>query len=238
MQTADGPEPGTSAPEPSRRRGTHASPRAASRATRQLLMQTAERLFGQHGIEGISLREIGTAAGQSNNNAVQYHFETRENLVASILEWRVTSMEPRRSAMLADLESSGRTSDAKSLLSVLCLPHLDLASADGSYPFARFLLLYIYRYRQRGMPHPFDRIPAQTTALAQTLTLLYRRLHNFPKPLAHFRMTTCVAMFMNALVMSEAQANPFEGNLTQPQMVADVLEMMTTALLAPAAPQP
>lgn len=237
MQKADRPGHEARVPHRSHRPGTHGSPRVASRATRQLLMQTAERLFGQHGIEGISLREIGAAAGQSNNNAVQYHFENRDNLVASILEWRVLSMEERRGAMLVEIEKSGRTTDARSLLSVLCLPHLDLVAPDGSYPFAHFLMLYMYRYRQRGVPHPFDREPVQTPALAQALDLLYRRLHNFPRPLAHFRLVTCVAMFMNALVMSEAQSNPFEGDVTRDQMIADVLEMMTTALLAPAAPQ-
>lgn len=98
-------------------------------------------------------------------------------------------------------------------------------------------MLYLYRYRQRAVPHPFGGAPVQTPALAQALDLLYRRLHNFPKPLAHFRLVTCVAVFMNALVMSEVQSNPFEGNVTRDPMIADVLEMMTTALLAPAAPQ-
>lgn len=212
-------------------------PRPASRATRELLMRTAERLFGQHGIDGVSLRQIGTAAGQSNNNAVQYHFANRENLVASILDWRVMAMEPRRAAMLAEINATGRSSDAKALLSVLCLPHLDLVDEEGNYPFARFLLPYMYRYRQRGVPHPFDRVPVQTPALSEALNLLYQRLHNFPKPLAHFRIASCVAMFLNALMMSEVQANPFEGDVSRQQMIADVLEMMTSALLAPAAPR-
>ena len=212
--------------------------RASGRATRELLMRTAERLFGQHGIDGVSLRQIGAAAGQSNNNAVQYHFGNRDNLVASILEWRVTSMEPRRAAMLAAIDATDRTADVKALLSVLCLPHLDLVDEDGNYPFARFLLPYLYRYRAQGMPHPFDRVPELTPALSRAIKLLYRRLHYLPTPLAHFRMTTCVSMFLNALALTEARASPPEGPVTQPEMFAEVLEMMTSALLAPAAPKP
>lgn len=200
-------------------------------------MLTAEKLFGEHGIDGVSLRQIGAAAGQANNNVVQYHFGNRENLVASILEWRVLSMEPRRAALLAEIDASGRSSDAKSLLSVLCVPHLDLTDGDGNYPFARFLLPYMYRYRPRGVPHPFDRDPAHTPALARALALIDRRLHYLPKPVVHFRLVTCVSMFLNALALSEVRGSPPEGPLAQSDMVAQVLEMMTSALLAPAPPR-
>ena len=47
-------------------------------ATRELLMVTAERLFAMNGVEGVSLREIQAAAGQSNSSVITYHFGSRQ----------------------------------------------------------------------------------------------------------------------------------------------------------------
>ena len=40
--------------------------------TRDQIIRAAEQLFAAHGIDGVSLREINRAAGQSNTGAVQY----------------------------------------------------------------------------------------------------------------------------------------------------------------------
>ena len=42
--------------------------------TRDQIIRAAEELFAARGIDGVSLREINRAAGQSNTGAVQYHF--------------------------------------------------------------------------------------------------------------------------------------------------------------------
>ena len=59
-----------------------------SDATRLQLLATAERLFAERGIAGVSLREIGAAAGQRNNSATQYHFESKHGLVLALCEHR------------------------------------------------------------------------------------------------------------------------------------------------------
>ncbi len=61
---------------------------ARGRATRELLVLSAERLFAERGINGVSLREIAVEAGQRNNAATEYHFGTRENLLAAIYVYR------------------------------------------------------------------------------------------------------------------------------------------------------
>src|SRR5215212_6920733 len=57
---------------------------AGGRATRELLMLTAERLFAERGFEGVALREIGREAEQRNPAVTQYHFGTRDDLVREI----------------------------------------------------------------------------------------------------------------------------------------------------------
>src|SRR5438270_7690282 len=52
----------------------------ASRTTRELLLDTAERIFAQKGTRAVALREIGVAANQRNNGVAQYHFGSKEGL--------------------------------------------------------------------------------------------------------------------------------------------------------------
>ena len=41
-------------------------------------------MIAEHGIE-VPLRDVAAAAGQRNNSAVQYHFGSREGLVAAVV---------------------------------------------------------------------------------------------------------------------------------------------------------
>lgn len=55
------------------------------------------------------LRDIGIAAGQKNNVAVQYHFKDRENLLREIAAYRFQRSESIRAELLADILSGGST---------------------------------------------------------------------------------------------------------------------------------
>ena len=41
------------------------------------LLLAAERLFAEHGLAGVSLRQISIEAGSSNNSAIRYHFGSK-----------------------------------------------------------------------------------------------------------------------------------------------------------------
>ena len=58
-------------------------------STKEQIVLAAERLFAEHGIDGVSLRQIGVAAGNGNNSAVQYHFGTKDRLVQAVFEYRL-----------------------------------------------------------------------------------------------------------------------------------------------------
>src|ERR1700730_7444676 len=51
---------------------------------REAIMDTAEELFAERGLDGVSLREINTVAGYGAA-ALHYHFETRDGLVRALL---------------------------------------------------------------------------------------------------------------------------------------------------------
>jgi AcrR family transcriptional regulator len=61
--------------------------------TRDRLLDSAERLFAERGFAGTSVREI-TDAAAANLGAVNYHFQSKENLYAEVFA--------RRAALLRD----------------------------------------------------------------------------------------------------------------------------------------
>src|SRR6478609_8979114 len=77
-------------------------------ATRQRILIAAERLFAEHGISAVPLRDIGIEAGQKNHAAVQYHFGDRDGLVKALMEFRGTESEAVRTDIVTGLMVGGK----------------------------------------------------------------------------------------------------------------------------------
>lgn len=73
--------------------------------TRARLIGAAEKLFAQHGVGGVSLREINREAGAKNAVAVQYHFGDRDGLLRAVLQKHWPDVEARRHALLDEYEA-------------------------------------------------------------------------------------------------------------------------------------
>ncbi|MDA0563617.1 TetR family transcriptional regulator [Streptomonospora sp. S1-112] len=70
-------------------------------ATREHILDTAERLFAERGVVAVSNRQISEAAGQGNTAAVGYHFGTKADLVRAIARRHADDIERRRKLLLA-----------------------------------------------------------------------------------------------------------------------------------------
>ncbi|WP_432510974.1 TetR family transcriptional regulator [Kineococcus sp. SYSU DK001] len=91
----------TASPQPERAR-----PASRAQATREAILDAAERLFAEHGLDNVSHRQISAAAGQGNNAAVNYHFGTTADLVEAIVERHLAAVESLRARQLARVEGS------------------------------------------------------------------------------------------------------------------------------------
>ena len=103
--------------------------------TRLRLVETAERLFAEHGINAVSLRDVSAAAGQRNRSAAQYHFGSRQGLVLAILEHRMAAINRDRAARLA----SDPSGDLRTLVEALVVPLVAAVPLDGTSYYATFL---------------------------------------------------------------------------------------------------
>jgi AcrR family transcriptional regulator len=108
-------------------------------ATRNKIIDCAEEMFADFGIEGVSMRQIRLAVGSANTNVVAYHFGTKEALVEAILHERLPQLEARRAQLLMVADQKGLGSDLYELNRVQCLPLLEMTNAKGRHSFAGFM---------------------------------------------------------------------------------------------------
>lgn len=102
--------------------------------SRTTLLDAGERLIAERGVE-VPLREIAAAAGQRNNSAVHYYFDSRAGLIEAIVRRRMIWLEERRAQLL----TAGSAHDPHALVTMLCLPVLELIAHHRVTHYGRFL---------------------------------------------------------------------------------------------------
>jgi AcrR family transcriptional regulator len=102
----------------------------------EALVEAAEQLFAERGVEGTPLRRIAMAAGSANNFAVQYHFGSRDELVDAIFDYRLPALEARRAELLKKLRDP---QDVRAILELICRPLFEQHDANGRHTYASFM---------------------------------------------------------------------------------------------------
>jgi len=107
--------------------------------TRESLLDAAESLFSEHGIQAASLRQITQQAG-ANLAAVNYHFGSKDGLVRAVFSRRLRPMNEARQRQLegVDLEADDAL---EQVLRAFLEPLLRLISErpEGVRGFARLM---------------------------------------------------------------------------------------------------
>ena len=103
-------------------------------STRERLIDAAERLFAERGIEAVALREITRESGARNAIAAQYHFEDRAGLVRAVMGRHLPEIDARRHALLDAYEASG-TRDVRELAAAYVRPFAIKLTNDSGRAF-------------------------------------------------------------------------------------------------------
>lgn len=98
--------------------------------TKDRILDSAERLFAEHGFAATSLRQITTGAGV-NLAAVNYHFQTKESLILAVLLRKLEPINQRRLELLDEVEAEAGD-DPLSLEAVLGAFLLPVLEAKAS----------------------------------------------------------------------------------------------------------
>ncbi len=105
-------------------------------ATRDRILDAAEQLFSQQGIDGTSLREI-TRAASVNLAAVNYHFQSKEVLVRAVFARRVGPLNQIRLLRIeeAEREAAPNAPTLEAIFNALIEPVIQLrADAPNFVP--------------------------------------------------------------------------------------------------------
>ena len=117
------------------------TPPEAVEGTKQALLDTAERLFAEQGVDRASLRAITQTAG-TNLASVNYHFGSKDGLVRAVLARRLEPLSRERLELLAACprDPEGRPEVAGVVRAFIGPPLRMIQRERGGHSFARFVL--------------------------------------------------------------------------------------------------
>ena len=197
-------------------------------SAREHLLDTAERLFAGHGLEGVSLRAINAEAGLSPA-ALHYHFGSKQSLVEALLERRMPRVMARRGELLDSLEAARDTPTARDVLGALVRPVAELLGELGQSGHRYVQLLYRLHVDD-DLDHQYviQRYPGGVGRLEP---LLESALPDLPASLRQLRFRFAIDSMLSSL----AQGPEVFGEGLD-AYVSALLDFVTGALEAPVTP--
>jgi AcrR family transcriptional regulator len=201
----------------------------APRSTRELLVVTAERLFAERGIDGVSVRQITLEAGVANNSAVTYHFESKAGLVRAIFEHRVPYLAERRRLLWAQSPQGVRAG-----VEAYFLPVAELAEVPDSHymTFLEQLALHVATERSSSLL-PED-LRAPYVAYEARIAGL---LGDLPEPLVHRRVLGASALCVQVCAARERARHAGDELLPVALHVNELMDLLVGVLTAPVSDQ-
>lgn len=200
------------------------------------LILAGERLFAERGVEAASLREIAAAAGHGNNNAVRYHFGSKQGLVQAIFRHRVVQMEPVRAQLLARLKEANLVTDTRAIFEVIVLPYFTLRAADGTFSYPAFILQYLLYHRPKGILHTADEAGSLSSALNSAQELLRSRIGYLSPEIIEGRVFHAMITFVTAIISAE-NAVPKLSAEQYLAVIDDALEQAVASLVLQTSPR-
>lgn len=165
------------------------------------LILTAERLFAQHGIDNVSLRQIVASAGQANNYAVQHHFGSKDGLIEAIYIIQMATLDGVRKKELEKIEAKGDAS-IEELISAIMLPILEAFDENGRHRYADFMFHLFHRNKVQINDLINGDVPIYDNfapAVNQLNKLLKNKLANLPVEVFNLRYRLAAELFLSGI---------------------------------------
>lgn len=203
--------------------------------TKTRILDAAERLFAQDGIDATSLRAI-TDAANANLAAVNYHFGSKEALVHAVFGRRLKPLNERRLQML-DAAIAADPKDLHGILRAFALPMLETAfhpPHEGSPVNIGSLLIRLYTEPAQLVERGFNEQMACTAA--RFVAAVRAALPQLSEPVLFWRIHFCVgclAHTMNARPILSALSHGIIDTNSAQQAFEHMLPFLKAGLTAP-----
>lgn len=100
-------------------------------ATREKVLDAAERCFAETGFDAVSIRQIAAAAGVTLG-VVGFHAGSKQDLIRTVIARRVDALNNGRRSRLAELKAAGAP-DLHALMDAYITPYVELSSTGRQW---------------------------------------------------------------------------------------------------------
>lgn len=205
-------------------------PPAEAADTPNRLLDAAEALVAERGIDAVSIRAVNVAAGR-NPAAVHYHFGSKQALVEAVLERRMAMIAAARMELLAPLEGVARPT-ARNAAEVIILP---LADIRRSRPWGSTYVRFLHALMSGG---PRWRAVVENVFARQNIPMqvvLARSLAHVPEPIGRFRLELVVRFALGTLAdLDEFETYWPPSDRSAGEALTALIDAATAVLEAPA----
>ncbi len=197
-------------------------------ATRMALIEAAESLFAEYGVEGVSTRQIGVAIGSSNTNVVAYHFGGKDALIREVYRYRLPEIDRRRRELLDEADAAGKGNDLDALVRVFFQPLFEQTDTQGRHSYARF----IAALERSGMIATRAEVSAEFPETDRLTKRMAEALPDVIRPLfdERLRLIAGLVSAVLRLIDHEAAGDPAK----EEPLFEDGMAMAVAAMAAPA----
>lgn len=205
-----------------------------SAGVRELLLDVAERMFAERGIDAVSLNQIVRAADQRNATVIQYHFGSKTALLQAIAERGMRVANERRLEIIRQALSPNRSANMRCLAEAMVLPFAEhLSTERGSY-YIRFAAQLYSDPRVEF----FELIKgSHDTGMRETRRVAMELLSNLPADVVKNRLAVVTTLIYSSLADREklCSVGKYSGvaRLHTAEFINDLIAMVVAALDAP-----
>lgn len=177
---------------------------ASALATREQLLRVAMALFGENGVDRVSLLQIADAAGSRNKSAVGYHFASKQGLVDALLQRIERDIGQPIEAALADIQARFESGETVSLGDVVRAVLAPVFGFYGASPYGRDA----FRVLARLMHDPVESIPLMlrrdsAARIARFSAILQRLQPGKPQRLIEHHVHHSIMATINGLSLTD-----------------------------------
>ncbi len=205
-------------------------------AVRTQLLDVAERLFAEKGIDAVSLNSIARQANQLNASVMQYHFGSKTQLIEAILERRMEGLNQRRFELIADVNVKDRVNALHQIAEAMVLPFAEHLFTEGGSSYMRFVAQVTFNADQSV----FEMMRGKHDSAVRRISELVQQVAGdlSPEGVKHrLAVVTNLVLF----TIGEREKLRMAGRRTgvarlgAAEFIVDLVEMIVGALMAPAA---
>lgn len=203
------------------------------KSTADILLDTAERLFAENGIENVSVRQILMASGHANQSGARYHFGSRDVLILKLVERRMLIVNKMRNVVLDRVIDDGADQD---LAHIVRQAIGNLATVVTDFSWGRDYLLITAQALFIPRLHLEQAVSKEAISGNERLSRMVKHLMRHLSP---DTIEQRYQMFQHEAVYTFARWLQVNGAVTEAnrfsfnEMTSRVVDFMVAGLLAP-----